>query len=96
MKARTMEKITATFFSEAEILKLMQDSQFYAKPKLSDVVVRWHPNLKGWLIRFSVKDQSNCRIHLKIGSRKERVFRRLQGVEAFMRKMGIVSCQLIL
>ena len=91
-----MEEVTTTFFSEAEIIKLMADSQHYVKPKISDVVVRWSPIAKGWLISFSVIDDTNCKIHLKAGSKKERVFRRLNGVEAFLRKMGIVECQLIL
>ena len=91
-----MEEVTTTFFSEAAIMKLMENSRSYVKPKISDVVVKWSPIAKGWLISFSVKDDTNCKIHLKAGSKKERVFRRLNGVEAFLRKMGIVECQLIL
>jgi hypothetical protein len=91
-----MEEVTTTFFSEAEIIKLMADSQHYVKPKISDVVVRWSPMPKGWLISFSLKDTKNCRIHLKADSKKERVFRRINGVEAFLRKMGIMDCQLFL
>jgi|LakMenE01Jun11ns_1017448.scaffolds.fasta_scaffold9796110_3 hypothetical protein len=91
-----MEEVTTTFFSEAEIIKLMGNSQHYVKPKISDFVVRWSPTANGWLISFTVKDVKNCKIHLKSGSKKERVFRRLNGIEAFLRKMGIVKCQLIL
>ena len=91
-----MEEVTTTFFSEAEIIKLMADSQHYVKPKLSEVVVQWSPLVTGWLISFTVKDVKNCKIHLKAGTKQERVFRRLKGVEAFLRKMGIMHCQLLL
>lgn len=91
-----MVDVTTKFFKEAEIISLVEDSKAYAKPKIFNFRAIWNSSLNGWYIHFSNKDYEVCKIRLKSGSKNERIFRKLNGVLAFFRKVGVNEFKVIL
>ena len=91
-----MVNVPIKFFKEAEIIRLVEESKAYTRPKIFNFQAIWDSSQNGWFIHFSNKDYEVCKIGLKADSKKERIFKKINGVEAFFRKVGVNEFKVIL